>query len=254
MSELSPKNKSVFDSLSGQTCYWLGLATGVIAFFVIGFFVLLSMVTGGGESWFNFDISKKADEVVDDSVPTNDQQLPEVATIPPTVTEGDYALGPDDAKVTIIEFSDIQCPYCKRLHPDLVKIAEEYPNDVRWVFKHFPLSFHQEALPAALATECVGEQLGDSGYFDYLSALYENQTLLSSDLYLSEAKKLGVNEANFTSCIESNKYGDKINADYQMGVQAGVSGTPGSFVNGQAVEGAQPYEMWKSIIESILNG
>ena len=155
--------------------------------------------------------------------------------------------------MTLIEFSDIQCPYCSRFHPTVKQLLTEYPNDIRWVYKHFPLSsIHPMAQSAAEASECLAEQKGDDGFFAYLDALFAQQDSLGRDLYVTEATKLGANEAQFTDCIDSGKYKSRVSADYQQGLQAGITGTPGSFINTQVVRGALPYEQVKVMVDAEL--
>ena len=156
--------------------------------------------------------------------------------------------------ITFIEFSDIQCPFCQRFHPTVQQAMAEYPGQIRWVYKHFPLdSIHPMARSAAEASECVAEQLGDEGFFEYLDRLFAKQTSLGPDLYVAEAVALGANEGQFTSCVERGKYQQKVNDDYQAGLAAGVRGTPTSFINGQSLSGALPHESVKQVIDSMVN-
>ncbi len=242
-------SKSFFDALDSKTAFGFGLASGLAVMFVIGFFVLLGLYVRGGDT-------KAAAPTPTAAAPT--AAAPTAAAPTPTASApeiGDdvYAVGPEDAKVTLIEFSDVQCPFCSRFHPTAKQIVQEYPNDVRWVYKHFPLdSIHPQARPGAEAAECLGAQLGDEAFFSYLDALFANQQLLSRDLYIQEAVKLGANQNEFTNCIDNREMQDKVQADYQLGLSSGVTGTPGSFVNDQVVRGALPYEQVKAMVEAEL--
>ena len=170
-----------------------------------------------------------------------------------TITADDHIRGNIDAPITIVEYSDFQCPFCQRFHPTVLRALAEYPNDVRWVYRHFPLrNIHAQAQPAAEASECVAEQKGDEGFWAFGDAMFENQGRLGTEFYREVAGELGVNLAQFDSCVSSNKYKDKVDADYNLGIQLGITGTPGSFVNGVPVLGAIPYEQLQSIIESQL--
>ncbi len=171
-----------------------------------------------------------------------------------TITKEDHVRGNFDALITIVEFSDFQCPFCAKFHPTMQQILNDYSNQVRWVYKHFPLdSIHSEARPSAEASECVFEQKGDQGFWQFADGLFENQSQLGSNLYNELASQTGLNLDQFKSCVSSRKYKDKVEADYQEGIRAGVTGTPGSFVNGEIIPGAVPYDYLKSAVEGALS-
>jgi len=241
-------DKSFFDGMNSKSSFWLGLLGGLGVAFAIGFFVLLGQTKGGGGSLANNDSGNPSG-----AIPTAPAQPGEPSGVAPQVTKADHIDGPENAKVTIIEFSDIQCPFCLRFHPTVQQIRDEYPNDVRWVYKHFPLdSIHPNARSAAEASECLADQLGDAKFFEYLEVLFAQQTSLGNAMYSSEAVKLGANESKFNECLSSGKFKGKVDQDYQAGLAAGVRGTPGSFINGQLVSGAQPYESVKAIVDGFL--
>ena len=166
--------------------------------------------------------------------------------------DDDPVLGNKNAPVTIVEFSDFQCPYCGRFYTQtLPSIKKEYidTGKVKIVYRDFPLSFHANAQPAAEATECADEQ---GKYWEYHDEIFKNQQSLSSDLYLKLAEDLGLDADKFKICIETNKYKEEVNADFNYGQNAGVSGTPTFFINGIKLVGAQPYEAFKQIIDAEL--
>lgn len=166
------------------------------------------------------------------------------------VTDSDHVRGDlKKAKVVLVEYSDYECPFCSRHHPTMVDIAEKYGDDVAWVYRHFPLSFHPEAKPAALAAECADEQ---GKFWEYTDALFENQDKLGDDFYVEVANTLGLNESEFTDCLESEEYASVITADQASGRAAGVSGTPATFVNGQLVSGAVSAETLEQLIDAEL--
>ena len=170
-----------------------------------------------------------------------------------TIEENDHAIGNPNAKITFVEFSDFQCSFCSRFHLTVKQVLSEYGNDVRWVFKHFPLdSIHNQARPAAEAAECIWEQKGNDGFWGFADAMFENQIELGTEFYREIAQEMGVNLSQFDSCVSERKYQDKVEAQNQEGIAAGVQGTPGSFVNGMPVRGAVPFEQLKSIIDSQL--
>ena len=240
-----------FEKMDSKSSFGLGLLGGLGVMFAIGFFILLAiMMKGDGPGVFAPTDTNQA--AAAPTVPTQPTQ-PTPTGQPPAVTQSDHAIGPENAKVTLIEFSDIQCPYCSQFHPTVKQLLADYPNDLRVVYKHFPLSsLHPMAQSSAEASECLAEQKGDEGFFTYLDALFAQQDSLGRDLYVSEAKKLGVNESQFTDCIDSGKYKSRVSSDYQQGLQAGITGTPGSFVNTQMVRGALPYAQVKAMVETEL--
>lgn len=176
------------------------------------------------------------------------------STVTFTIGEDDHVRGNPNAKITLVEFSDFQCPFCSRFHPTAKQALQEYGNDIRWAYKHFPLdSIHPQARPAAEASECVWAQKGDEGFWEFADAMFENQSRLGNAFYQEVAQQIGVNLSQFQTCVSERTYQDKVEQDYQQGVEGGVTGTPGSFVNGTPVKGAVPYEQLKSIIEAELS-
>ena len=168
--------------------------------------------------------------------------------------ESDPFIGDVDAPVTIVEFSDFQCPFCARFYDDAYQsIKDEYleSGQVKIVFRDFPLSFHPEAEPAALAAECAHEQ---GMFWEFHDLIFENQDILSSSAYLEWAEDLGLDVGDFSTCIEEGRYLSEIATDYNDGGRLGITGTPGFFVNGELVTGAQPYSVFQAEIEAALQG
>ncbi len=164
-----------------------------------------------------------------------------------------HVRGNPEAPVTIVEFSDFQCPFCSKFHPTVQQILENYPEEVRLVYKHFPLdSIHPQARPAAEASECVWEQKGDEGFWQFTDGVFENQSRMSSSLYTELASSISLDMGQFEECLSSRKYKDKVETDFREGVEMGVRGTPGNFVNGEFVQGAVSYEELESIIKKSL--
>ncbi|MDO8663834.1 MAG: DsbA family protein [Candidatus Wildermuthbacteria bacterium] len=168
-----------------------------------------------------------------------------------TITEKDNIRGNPEAEVTIVEFSDFQCPFCQGFHPTVKQILENYPDQVRWVYKHFPLDLiHPNARPAAEASECAAEQ---GKFWEFSDGLLANQSRLEKALYEELAQNLGLSMENFKNCFSARKYKDKVETDYQEGIRVGVRGTPGSFINGELISGALPYATLKTIIDLALS-
>jgi len=166
----------------------------------------------------------------------------------------ELSIGNPDAPVTVIEFSDLQCPFCKRFYELTVKDLKTNYIDtgkVYFVYKHFPLAFHPSAQIAGEATECANEQ---GVWYEYHEEIYNSQ---NGDFGVSELKQWAIgivsDTSAFNECLDSRKYLDKVNADMIEGQSVGVSGTPASFVNGILVSGAQPYATFKNIIDLELS-
>jgi protein-disulfide isomerase len=167
--------------------------------------------------------------------------------------DGDPALGPADAAITIIEFSDYECPYCQRWHVEVFdRLMETYADQVRLVYRDFPLtSIHPNAFAAAEAANCANEQGGFWGFHD---RLFSMELGLSSQAYQQYARQLGLDEEAFRECLDSGKYKEEVQSDFDYAAELGVRSTPTFFINGIAVVGAQPYEVFQQIIDKELAG
>ena len=164
-------------------------------------------------------------------------------------SEGYPAQGPADAPVTIVEFSDFECPFCSRVVPTLERVKEEYGDKVRLVFRHFPLSMHPNAPKAAEASMCAHDQ---GKFWQMHDLMFEEQKQLSVVDLKSKAERLELDTEQFNQCLDSDKYADEVQQDMQAGQQAGVTGTPAMFVNGRLVSGAVPFEQIAPVIDSEL--
>lgn len=163
----------------------------------------------------------------------------------------DPFFGSPDAAVTIIEYSDFQCPYCARAVPVLNQIKSTYGNAVRIVYKDFPLGFHQFAQKAAEAGQCANEQ---GRFWELHDIMFANQGSLDVASIKGYASSLGLDTNQFNSCLDSGKYASEVQQDVNSGKAAGVSGTPTFFVNGKKIVGAQPFSEFKKIIDAELDG
>ena len=209
------------------------------------FVLLVVLVIGGFVAFSGNDNPSPTGNVVAGN--ENNQAVVEVSE------DDDAVLGSPDAPVTIIEFSDYQCPYCERFWSQTLPLIKEKYIDTgkaKLIFRDFPLdSIHPMATPAAIASECVHELGGDSGYYKYHDKLFENQASLSIDNMKKWAKELGY---NIDSCLDSKKYKNEVSKDMQDGSAVGVQGTPAFFVNGKLISGAQPFSVFKQAIEAEL--
>ena len=160
-------------------------------------------------------------------------------------------LGEEDAKVTMIEFSDFQCPYCAAFHQQVFpQINEQYikTGKVKFVMRDFPLPFHKNALPAAIAAECAQDQ---NKYWEYADAIFSHQDKLDTASLVEYAKTVGINEDKFSKCLAINQGAD-IDKDIADGKRHGVTGTPAFFINDILIEGMQPFSAFAQVIDEEL--
>ncbi len=167
--------------------------------------------------------------------------------------DDDAVRGDKDAPVTIVEWSDFECPFCARFYQQtLPSIEEEYikTGKVKLVYRDFPLSFHPNAQKAAEAAECAGEQ---GKYWEMHDMLFEQGVQGGVAGFKQYAKNLGLNTAKFDTCLDSGAMAGEIQQDTADGAAAGIQGTPGFIINGKLVSGAQPFAVFKQVIDAELN-
>jgi len=167
--------------------------------------------------------------------------------------DDDPSMGPADAEIVIIEFSDYQCPYCKKWHDEVFsQLLAEYPDQIRFVYRDFPLtSIHPQAVPAAIAANCAGE-LGN--YWDYYTALFSYEYDLGREAFIQYASEIGLDVDAFTECIDEERYYDEVMADLTYAANLGVQATPTFFINGIPIGGAYPFDVFKEVIDTELAG
>jgi len=167
-------------------------------------------------------------------------------------TENAYAIGPADAPITIVEYSDYQCPFCRRWHDEVYEpLLAAYPGQIRLVYRHLPLtSIHPDAMSAAEAAMCAGEQ---DAYWPFHEKLFSSESLGSST-YVQYAQDLKLNMKTFEACLSDHKYQQAIQEDSDFAINLGIRSTPTFFINGLAVVGAQPLDVFKQVIDQELAG
>ncbi len=157
--------------------------------------------------------------------------------------------GGDNAPVTIVEYSDFQCPYCRQTESSLRQVLKKYGDQVRLVYMDFPLSFHQHAMEAAMAARCANEQ---GQFWAYHDALIGNPSGLSTPELKTTAAQLGLDRVSFDACLDEHKYQSAIIADRTQGESVGASGTPYFTIGGRSMSGAQPLSAFESVIDEQL--
>jgi protein-disulfide isomerase len=158
-------------------------------------------------------------------------------------------LGPANAPITIVEWSDYQCPFCKRAHPTIEQVLNEYKDKVRFVYLDYPLPFHQMAMPASEAVHCAEEQ---GKFWEYHKNLFEVAGDLSHADLAKRATDLGLDGPKFTACTDAKKNDELIKANFDDGAAQGVTGTPAFFINGRMLVGAQPIDQFREVINDEL--
>lgn len=263
MEERQYKEKGLIENLSPRSAFKTGLISGLAIMFAIGFFVLLGIM-------FNKDGKAIADNT--GTSPINNNGSPTAPTPTPTPTgtgeinivpvdkDSDWIKGNKDAKISVIEFSDTECPFCQRFHATMQQVVADYGGKVNWVYRHFPLtSLHSKAPKEAEATECAGEQGGNEAFWAYTDRLFEitpaNNGLLESQLP-EIAQYVGLDVGKFQECLDSGKYAKKVQDHSQQAQAAGGRGTPYSvIVSGDQkvpIPGALPVDSVKALIDPLL--
>ena len=171
---------------------------------------------------------------------------PELSDVKPFGCKG------DDCAITIVEYSEFQCPFCSRVQGDMKRILSEFKGKIRWTVRDFPLSFHDRARPAAITAKCAAEQ---GKYWNMYSTLFDNQRNLADADLKSYADKIGLDKSKYEKCVANPAAVEaKIERNFQSGVALGVSGTPAFFINGRRLSGAMPYSEFKRVIDDELSG
>ena len=176
--------------------------------------------------------------------------------------QDDHIRGDKNARMLLIEYSDLECPFCKRFHPTAQQVVDEYKGQVAWVYRHFPLDqIHQKADKEAEAVECAYELASNDGFWKLTDKIFE-VTPSNNGLNLDDLPKLagevGLNQNAFKTCLDSGKMAQHVEADFQNGAKAGVTGTPGNILldtktgKTKLIPGALPFENFKTEIDGML--
>lgn len=207
------------------------------------------------------DKQRQAQSIAEEQARSRSSEL--AKSVRPVSPERDHIYGNPDAPVSLIEYSDFECPFCKRFHPNPKKLVDDSDGQVNWIYRHFPLEFHNPlAQLEAEASECASEQGGNDAFWQYADLIYErtssNGNGLSPDALVPFAQEIGLDAETFEACLESGRMAARVEEDVADGVEAGVSGTPGNIIinneTGNAVPaaGALPVETLQKIVDSLI--
>ena len=258
---MSEKKQSLLEFLGPKKSFGFGFISAVVIVIIIGFF----MQAGGGVSGFG---SKKVttfgtpsgstgttETGTTDTTGTADQATVELNDI----TSEDHLRGDlETAQVVLVEFSDLDCPFCTRFHKTLLQVQAEYGDQIAWVYRHFPLdSLHPEARSKAEATECIAELGGNETFWTAIDALFDDSRTITLSQMGDLAEEVGVSRAAFDTCMSEDRYVDEVQKDYNDAVASTGRGTPHTIVvtrDGQRIplSGALPFEQIKSVIDPLL--
>jgi len=236
-------------SLGKNPWFFVSMILGIllIACFSVNIYLLSKLTKNNLQPSDNKDIQQN--NPLAKTIPANDQGNQKVNVN----DDGDPSIGSKDATVTIVEFSDFQCPFCERFYSQtFLQIKSEYidTGKVRFVYRDFPLNFHAQAEKTAEAAECANEQ---GKFWEYHDKIFQNQQSLSIENLKLWAKQIGLDTTKFDSCLDTGKYQSEVQKDQKDGISLGVSGTPAFFINGKALIGAQPFAAFKQLIDAELS-
>lgn len=196
--------------------------------------------------------SKGAEKAAQEETAKRDEEFKN--PLKPEIEESRAIQGPKDAKITIVEYSDFQCPYCSRGYQTIQEVKKAYPGQIKFVFKHLPLDFHPLAMPAAKYFEAIARQDQAKAY-KFHDMVFENQGELNAkkEAFLKEtAKKVGVDMKKLQKDLADESLMERINKDIAEAQKFGISGTPGFIINGVSLKGAYPFSEFKTIIDKHL--
>ncbi|MBI2012036.1 DsbA family protein [Candidatus Daviesbacteria bacterium] len=237
-----------------------------IAILIGSVIIALAILVNGGIIKFKGSVATKspttqAAQAPTATAPQAPQPEPQAGPVEPLKDE-DHVRGERKARILLFEYSDLECPFCKRFHPTAKQIVDTYKGEVAWVYRHFPLDqIHSKADKEAEAIECANELGGEDGFWKMTDKIFE-VTPSNNGLNLEDLPKLagevGLNQATFKSCLDSGKYTAHVEEDYQGGIKAGITGTPGNILldtklnKTKLIPGALPFEQFKQAIDAML--
>lgn len=245
----------MFDGASPKLTFMFGLIGGVALTAIVGLAVVLPRAYGTAKSKTTDTVAAAATNTATDTTPSFTDVAP--------VTKDDYVRGDKNAKLTLISFSDLECPYCKTFHPTLNQLLTDYNGKINVVFRNYPLSFHANAPKEAEAALCVGKLGGNDKYWAFVDKVFDRTTSNGTGFALTAlgplAKEIGVNQDKFQKCLDSGEMKARVDADTADGNKGGVTGTPSTLIvdakTGKTIggiPGAYPLAQSKAFIDDAL--
>ncbi len=228
---------------------------------LVGLVIIISFATGF--LWFKVQaLQQKLGSVNQAGTGNQQPQQPQqnLKAMPP-VSDKDHIRGSSKVQVVLVEYGDFECPFCKRFQPTMQQVSKEYGDKVAWVYRHFPLPFHQNAQKEAEASECAAELGGNDKFWEFADKIYERTTSNGTGFPLENltplASELGLDGSTFQKCLDSGKYTNLVKNEESGGAKAGVNGTPGTIIVAKGgkrdfINGALPFEQVKKQIDALL--
>jgi protein-disulfide isomerase len=254
--ESSPEPSYTEDTVTFKSSHFYSAL--VVLAFAVG--ILVGFVTWGRDDMAAEAIAANVQNGAQNAAGNVPQAAPDVITAPTEPSfvrydipiEGYPSHGPEDAPITIVEFSDFQCPFCRRFHEETYQaLLDAYPGQIRFVYRNLPLtSIHPDAMPAAVASLCANDQ---GKYWEYHEKLFSSETL-DEPTYIQYATDLGLDVDTFTACLSDGSHDEFIQQDMDFAINLGIQSTPTFFVNGLAIVGAQPLSNFTQLIDQDLAG
>ncbi len=255
MAEKELKSKLASLPVSSLANTFLVFVIVLGAFYVGGLTTKLKMLESGEVPSQKTQPTAVADKTVPTKPAPSADNLPEI-------TPEDHVRGDTNARIALIEYSDLECPFCKSFHPTAQQAVDEYQGQLKWVYRHFPLNFHANAQKESEASECVNELGGNDAFWKFVDAIYEKTTSNGQGFALDKlgplAAEIGVNQTQFQTCLDSGKYTQKVQDEASDGTTAGITGTPGNILldtqtgKTTVIPGAVPYAQLKQAIDAML--
>lgn len=252
-----PQKQGLFQGASPKLTFLFGLISGIAITGLIGLAVIVPLNFRKSTTTASATNTNAAAAVA--PTPTNTAQAPSGPV--PAVTTADYVRG--SGKLTLVEYSDLECPFCKKFHPAMQQAITEYKGKVRFVYRQFPLtSIHQNAQKEAEASLCVGSLGGSDKYWSFIDKIFERSAAGGTGFALTDlgplAKEVGVSQTKFQDCLDKGTMASRVTDESNGGSTAGVQGTPTSFLLDAAGKtitsfpGAYDYSQIKSAIDSAI--
>jgi len=216
--------------------------------------MIAGLFVAGAVLLSNFYAPKNEDALADVSEGIEEETFYQYAA---PITDADRILGNKDAKIKVVTYADMECSYCMTFEDTMNTLVSEYNGQVAWVYRHFPLDFHENAMSAAIASECAADVAGEGKFWEFMTKFKDAVNAGGLVDVKAIASSVGAGGSAFDECYSSNKFADKIDGDYNNGIEAGLQGTPYSvvFADGTPVgmvDGAYPIEDVKAAIDPYL--
>lgn len=250
---LPPSSGNMFQGASPKLTFIFGLIAGVAATAIVAMAIILPRAYGSTKT--------KTTTAAAATTNTNTATGPTFTNVK-AVSDSDYLRGDKKAKLTLVQYSDYECPFCKSFHPTMLQVMKDYAGQVNWVYRQFPLNFHANAAKESEAGLCVGKLGGQEKFWDFTDKIFERTTSNGTGFALTAlgplAKEVGVNQTKFQKCLDSGEMTATVNAEEADGTAGGVTGTPSTLlVDGSGktitgIPGAYPLDQVKQIIDQAL--